>query len=182
MRETVARNWPRWPRSRGRRHGKRPSGRIGSPSIGCYWPRWSEFARTRSNIPKETCWRHSLQVFDLACDEQPYDEEFLAAALLHEVGLRHRFATTPYRRRSRRWPAPSPRGTVWLIEHLPEAHARPPESLGVRRRRRMEAIPDFADLMLLGQCDRRGRQRGIEASELDQALEFLRELARSCGE
>ena len=29
---------------------------------------------------------HSLQVFDLACDELPYDEEFLTAALLHDVG------------------------------------------------------------------------------------------------
>ena len=29
---------------------------------------------------------HSLQVFELACVEQPYDEEFLLAALLHDVG------------------------------------------------------------------------------------------------
>ena len=29
---------------------------------------------------------HSLQVFDLARDEMPYDEEFLLAALLHDVG------------------------------------------------------------------------------------------------
>ena len=29
---------------------------------------------------------HSLQVYDLACDQLPYDEEFLLAALLHDVG------------------------------------------------------------------------------------------------
>lgn len=29
---------------------------------------------------------HSLQVFDHACDALPYDEEFLTAALLHDVG------------------------------------------------------------------------------------------------
>ena len=29
---------------------------------------------------------HSLQVYDLACDELPYDEEFLLAALLHDIG------------------------------------------------------------------------------------------------
>ena len=29
---------------------------------------------------------HSLQVFDLACEESPYDEDFLLAALLHDVG------------------------------------------------------------------------------------------------
>ena len=28
---------------------------------------------------------HSLQVYDLACDALPYDEEFLLAALLHDV-------------------------------------------------------------------------------------------------
>ena len=29
---------------------------------------------------------HSLQVFELARDHRPYDEEFLLAALLHDVG------------------------------------------------------------------------------------------------
>ena len=29
---------------------------------------------------------HSLQVFELARDRRPYDEEFLLAALLHDVG------------------------------------------------------------------------------------------------
>ena len=29
---------------------------------------------------------HSLQVFELARDARPYDEEFLLAALLHDVG------------------------------------------------------------------------------------------------
>src|SRR5438477_7484717 len=29
---------------------------------------------------------HSLQVFELARDAKPYDEEFLLAALLHDVG------------------------------------------------------------------------------------------------
>jgi hypothetical protein len=34
----------------------------------------------------------------------------------------------------------------------------------------------------LGQCDRRGRQKAVEAPELEEALEYLRELARTCGE
>src|SRR5207302_2154241 len=29
---------------------------------------------------------HSLQVFELARDQRPYDEEFLLAALLHDIG------------------------------------------------------------------------------------------------
>ena len=36
--------------------------------------------------PKGDALYHSLQVYDLACDEMPYDEEFLLAALLHDVG------------------------------------------------------------------------------------------------
>jgi len=124
---------------------------------------------------------HSLQVFDLACDEQPYDEEFLLAALLHEVGRGIDRDDPVAAALDALADTITPR-TAWLIEHLQEAHAEAAGTLGVRQRRRLEASPDYADLMLLGHCDRRGRQRGIEASGLDQALEFLRELARSCGE
>jgi len=36
-------------------------------------------------------------------------------------------------------------------------------------------------LLLLGECDRAGRQVGVPAPELDEAIEYLRELARMCG-
>ena len=111
---------------------------------------------------------HSLQVFDLACDEQPYDEEFLAAALLHEVG-RGIDSDNPVPAALEALGETITPRTVWLIEHLADAHALAAGTIGIRPRRRLEAHADFADLMLLAQCDRRGRQRGIEVSELDEA-------------
>jgi hypothetical protein len=124
---------------------------------------------------------HSLQVFDLARDAQPYDEEFLLAALLHDVGKAID--------RQQHVPAAlealegyiTPR-TAWLIEHHMEAHALADGTLGARSRRRLEENESFEDLMLLGLCDRRGRQKAVEAPELEEALEYLRELARTCGE
>jgi len=123
---------------------------------------------------------HSLQVFDLARDESPYDEELLLAALLHDVGK----AIDPYQHVEAGLEALAdfitPR-TAWLIEHHMEAHAVRDGSIGVRARRRLEEHEDFEDLMLLEQCDTRGRQRGVAASTLDEALDYLRELARMCG-
>jgi hypothetical protein len=124
---------------------------------------------------------HSLQVFDLACDAQPYDEEFLLAALLHDVGK----GIDPQDHVAAGLEALgeyiTPR-TAWLIEHHMEGHALADGTLGVRARHRLEADENYDDLVLLSQCDRRGRQKSVEASELDEALEYLRELARTCGE
>lgn len=124
---------------------------------------------------------HSLQVFDLACDAQPYDEDFLLAALLHDVGK----GIDPHDHVAAGLEALegyiTPR-TSWLIEHHMEAHSLADGTLGARARRRLEADENYDDLVLLAQCDRRGRQRSVESSDLDEALEYLRELARTCGE
>ena len=63
-----------------------------------------------------------------------------------------------------------------------EGHALVDGTIGVRARHRFEADENYDDLVLLSQCDRRGRQRAVEASDLDEALEYLRELSRTCGE
>jgi len=124
---------------------------------------------------------HSLQVFDLARDELPYDEEFLLAALLHDVGK----AIDPKEHVAAGLQALegfiTPR-TSWLIEHHAEAHALHDGTLGVRARRRLEASEDYEELKLLAKCDQAGRVRGAAVAELDEALEYLRELARTCGE
>lgn len=124
---------------------------------------------------------HSLQVFDLACDAQPYDEEFLVAALLHDVGK----GIDPLDHVAAGLEALSghitPR-TAWLIEHHKEGGALADGTIGARARHRLEADENYHDLLLLAQCDRRGRQRSVESSELDEAIEYLRDLARSCGE
>ncbi len=124
---------------------------------------------------------HSLQVFDLARDAQPYDEEFLLAALLHDIGkaIDPRDHVTSALEALEGYITPR---TAWLIEHHMEAHGLADGTLGARSRRRLEADENFADLQLLGQCDRQGRQKAVEAPELEEALEYLRDLARTCGE
>jgi hypothetical protein len=124
---------------------------------------------------------HSLQVFDLARDAQPYDEEFQLAALLHDVGK----GIDPHDHVAAGLEALEgyiTERTAWLIEHHMEAIQLRDGTLGARSRRRLGASEDFEDLMLLCTCDRQGRQRGVEVPELDEALEHLRELAKTCGE
>jgi predicted nucleotidyltransferase len=124
---------------------------------------------------------HSLQVFDLARDELPYDEEFLLAALLHDVGK----AIDPKEHVAAGLEALdgfiTPR-TAWLIEHHAEAHALDDGTLGARARHRLEASENFEELKILARCDQAGRVKGVVAVDLRDALEYLRELARTCGE
>jgi hypothetical protein len=124
---------------------------------------------------------HSLQVFDLARDELPYDEEFLLAALLHDVGKvidRHDHVTAGLEALAGHITA----RVAWFIEHHMEGQELLDGSLGVRARRRLEASEDYEELKLLARCDRNGRERGVEAPDLVEALEYLRELAKTCGE
>ena len=119
---------------------------------------------------------HSLQVFDLACDELPYDEEFLIAALMHDIGK----GLDPYdhvRSGLEALEGLITERTEWLIEHHMEAHRLHDHSIGIRARRRLQANESYPELVLLGECDRAGRQRGVETSDLEGALDYLRELA-----
>jgi len=50
-------------------------------------------------------------------------------------------------------------------------------TLGHRARKRLEAHADFLDVLLLAEADRRGRQRGLAAPSLDEAIAILRCLA-----
>ena len=124
---------------------------------------------------------HSLQVFDRARDELPYDEEFLLAALLHDVGKaidpkEHVAAGLDVLQ-----PILTPR-SFWLVEHHGEAHGLLDNTLGLRARRRLEESEYFEELKLLARCDRAGRVAGIAAPDVDEALDYLRELADMCGD
>jgi len=124
---------------------------------------------------------HSLQVFDLARDELPYDEEFLLAALLHDVGK----ALDPLDHVGAAIEALNghiTERTVWLIEHHSEAGALRDGTLGVRSRRRLEESESFDELVLLAKCDREGRRVGIPTPDVEEALTYVRELAESCDE
>ena len=137
--------------------------------------------QSRKAHPEGDVLYHSLQVFDLARQELPYDEEFLLAALLHDVGKaidrRNHVAAALEALEG----SISPR-TAWLIEHHVEAASWREGTLGARLRRRLEASEDFDELMLLAQCDRRGRAVGVEVPDVPDALAYIRQLADACGD
>jgi predicted nucleotidyltransferase len=124
---------------------------------------------------------HSLQVFELARDRRPYDEEFLLAALLHDVGKgldrgNHVVAAL------QTLDGLLTERTRFFIEHHMDAHAYRDGTIGARLRRELEASPDFEELMLLHECDVGGRVSGAVVDTLDEALDYLRELERSNSE
>ena len=123
---------------------------------------------------------HSLQVYDLACDELPYDEEFQLAALLHDVGKGIEPQDHVAAGLEELGDFITPR-TAWLIAHHMEAHMLREGTIGARARRRLQQSDDFEELMLLQQCDRDGREPGVEVPDLDDALDELRELSQMCG-
>ena len=123
---------------------------------------------------------HSLQVFDLACDELPYDQEFLCAALLHDVGK----AIDSHNHVEAGLEALQgfiTERTAWLIAHHMDAHRILEGTLGQRAKRRLEKSESYDELLLLGTCDRDGREPGVQATELEAALDYLRELDQMCG-
>ena len=123
---------------------------------------------------------HSLQVFDLARDALPYDEEFQSAALLHDVGK----AIDPRDHVAAALEALDgtiTERTAWLIEHHPQGQSLRDGTLGARARRRLEAAADFDDLVLLCDCDRAGRCQGVQVPDVEDALAHLRELSQGDG-
>lgn len=123
---------------------------------------------------------HSLQVFDLACDALPYDEEFITAALLHDVGK----AIDPDDHVMAGLEALGEfitERTQWLIRFHMDGHRVLEGTLGQRARKRLAANESFDELLELSRCDQAGRVPGAPASELDEAIEYLRELSRTFG-
>ena len=123
---------------------------------------------------------HSLQVFDLARDELPYDEEFLLAALLHDVGK----GIDPQDHVGAGLEALDgfiTERTGWFIEFHMEAHKIVDGTIGARAHRRLRQSENYDELLLLSACDDAGRQIGVEVPEPEDALEYIRDLALMCG-
>jgi hypothetical protein len=120
---------------------------------------------------------HSLQVFEQARDRRPYDEEFLLAALLHDVGK----GLDPGDHVGAALDALDgliTERTRWMIEHHMDAQDYRRGTLSPKLRRELEASEDFEELMLLRECDDAGRVPGAVVGSVDEAIEYLRELER----
>ena len=123
---------------------------------------------------------HSMQVFDLARNELPYDEEFILAAMLHDIGK----AIDPHDHVAAGLEALEgfiTERTTWLIEQHMQAHWVLDGTIGVRAKRRLQQCESYHELLLLCRCDEAGRVAGVEAPELDEALDLVRELSMMFG-
>lgn len=139
-----------------------------------------EVQQNRQYHPEGDALYHSLQVFDLARDELPYDEEFMLAALLHDIGkgidprdhvhagleALQGFITDR---------------TAWLIAYHMEGHKIHEGTIGARAHRRLRQDENYDDLLLLSECDRAGRQVGVAVPDVNEALDYVREIAELCG-
>lgn len=140
----------------------------------------SLLATVRQNpakCPEGDALEHSLQVFDLVHRERPFDEELLTAALVHDVG-RAIDRSDPVAATVEVVGDLLTDRTKWLVEMLPAAREHVEQTIGHRARKRLEAHPDFLDVILLAEADRRAHQRGYPAPSLDEAIAILRALER----
>ncbi|MDB5328011.1 MAG: cca 1 [Phycisphaerales bacterium] len=119
---------------------------------------------------------HSLQVFHLARDRVPYDEGFLLAALLHDVGKAIDPADHVAAGVAALEDSVTPRTLTLIAGHM-EAHAYNAAALGHRARQRFREAENFDDLMLLAECDKAGRRRGVEVCTIAEALTYIRDMA-----
>lgn len=118
---------------------------------------------------------HSLQVFEHARGARPYDEEFLLAALLHDVGkaidpAEHVVAGVEALRG-----AVTSR-TLWLIEHHMDLLGQRDRPVNSKTRRNAEDPEYLDDLVLLRDLDDAGRVPGAPVCTVDEALDYLRGL------
>jgi predicted HD phosphohydrolase len=118
---------------------------------------------------------HSLQVFHLARNIHPYDEEFLLAALLHDVGKAidaqdHVAAGIDALRGA------VTERALWLIEHQMDLVASREKSLPARLKRELESNEYFDDLKLLRELDDAGRVPGQHVDSIDEILAYLKGL------
>ncbi|NNJ27350.1 hypothetical protein [Alienimonas chondri] len=131
--------------------------------------------------PEGDCLTHSLQAYVFATRETAWDEEFLLAALLHDVGKAIHY----------RDPLPATlealdglvtARTRWFVEHLEEGRRWIGGKLSPRAWRRLAAHPDGEALKALARCDAAAVRRAMRVPQLDEALEQLRALSDWTGD
>jgi hypothetical protein len=119
---------------------------------------------------------HSLQVFELARKARPWDEEFLVAALLHDVG-KAIDSTDHVNAGLEALEGAITQRTEFLIAHHMDAHQYREGKLGHRAGLRLTESADFDDLILLSKLDKQGRVPGAPVCTLDEALAYIRSVA-----
>lgn len=139
-----------------------------------------KISQPRKQHPEGDVLYHSLQVYELVREKVSYDEELLLAALLHDVGkgidpLNHVEAGLAALGDS------VTARTAWLISNCQDAQKLHDGTIGSRAHRRLRGSEDYDDLRFLAQCDLRGRQAGVEVSELEEALDQIRSLEAEFG-
>lgn len=133
--------------------------------------------QSRKFHPEGDVLYHTLQVFELAKDARPWDEEFLLAALLHDVGK----GLDPHDHVNAGLQALDgliTERTAWLIENHMLAHEYKANTLGAKAKRRLEDHEEFEDLLLLNECDVGGRVPGAVVGTVDEALGFVKDVER----
>jgi predicted HD phosphohydrolase/predicted nucleotidyltransferase len=130
-------------------------------------PRWH---------PEGDALYHSLQAFELARDACPYDEELIAAALLHDVGK----GIDPDDHVAAGLEALE--GTLtqreeFLIAHHMDAQKVREGIAGKRLVQRLRASEWYEDLMLLREWDEAARQPGVEVCTIEEAVSYIQTLA-----
>jgi predicted nucleotidyltransferase len=115
---------------------------------------------------------HSLQAFELAREEVPYDQELITAALLHDVGK----AIDPSDHVAAGLEALE--GTLsereeFLIAHHMDAQAYAKRTIGAKLLARLQDSEWFEDLLTLRDIDDRARQTGVAVCTAEEALAFL---------
>lgn len=118
---------------------------------------------------------HSLQVFDLAHAEQPFDEEYLTAALLHDVG-KAADPDDPVAAGLSLLEGIVTHRTSWFIESLPRVRQYARGELSPEERQRLEKSEDFENLARLRELDEIGRRPGARTRSADEAIAILRQL------
>lgn len=135
----------------------------------------ANFQWEEESHPESDALYHALQVYQLGQQIHPYDEEFLWACLLHDVG----FVVDP--RMPREAAGRVLQGRVserieFLVVELDYAHAFLKGTQLPKWLRRNESIDELIDL---ARCDCDGRIPGVCVPTLDQVLEELTELHKA---